>query len=93
MCLGPSVQPPTQKAATYATLIKIITLFQIAISILNFVSKLFVREGVLGLFMALILFMAGRNISHQYIISYASISIFFFVSFLVYVMTMYTFFK
>lgn len=87
MCFGDPIEPPTEKSANFVLVLKIITFIQLVISILNLVTVFFVREGVLGLIMIILLFNAFRRLSYQSLISYTFIAMFFFITFLVYVMT------
>lgn len=94
MCCGEQVQPPTQRAANFVIILKILFVLQFIISISNLATVIFIREGVLGLiFLTILLYIAFYKLSYQSIVVTTFLAMFFFITFLVFVMTMYIFYN
>lgn len=88
MCLGPAVEPATEKAKTYVTIIRVLLVVQAVVVILNFVAaNAFLREAIFGIFFFFILYIIQHQVSYQVIMVYIFISIFFAITFMVYFLT------
>jgi hypothetical protein len=86
---GAQTVPPTESAAKYVLIIKVLMVFQFIIAVLDMVAvDLFLREGIFGLVFLILLFAAFYKLSYRSIMIYAFISLFFSVIFLVYILTM-----
>lgn len=85
MCLGPAVEPSTEKARFHVTIIRALMVAQAVVVILNFVAAAyFLREAIFGIFLFFLLYIAQHQISYQVIMVYIFFSIFFAIYFLVY---------
>ena len=83
MCLGPAVEPATEKAKTYVTIIRVLLVVQAVVVILNFVAaNAFLREAIFGIFFFFILYIIQHQVSYQVIMVYIFISIFFAITFI-----------
>lgn len=86
MC-GEQAVPSTEKAAKFVLIIKVLLLLQFGIAILNIVAhEKFLREGIIGLFLPILLFVGFYKLSHQSMMIYTFMSLFFSVMFLVYIL-------
>jgi len=88
MCLGPAIEPPTDRARTYVLIIRILMVVQAIVVILNFVAaNQFLREAIFGIFFFLVLYIIQHQISYQILMIYIFISIFFAIDFMVFFLT------
>lgn len=77
MCV-PNIEPPTEKAASYVTIIRILAVLQFIVGALGVSSdNYYIPHGIFGIFLAFVLFMAQKVLSHQLIIIQLLLSIYF----------------
>ena len=75
----------TDKAETYKKVYKFLVVFQVIIVIINFTGQqYFVREGILGVFLAVLHYIIQDNLSYQIIIIDIFISLYFSIRFLLF---------
>ena len=87
-CMGPDVEPPTEKGKTFKCVLSMMMIPQLIVAILNFIAyEEFVMEAIFGLFFLLILYGSQHQCSYQCLMIYIFISIFFAVVFMVFFLT------
>ena len=89
MCCGEQAVPSTQKGKRFVIVIKIMIVLQLAVSILNIIAyDKFLRLGIVGLLLPILLFVGFYKLSHQSMMLYTFMALFFAILFLVYIMEM-----
>lgn len=84
---GAQAVPSTDRACKFVLIIKVLILLQFAVAVLDIVaSKHFLREGIFGLFLPILLFLAFYKLYYQTMMIYTFMCLFFSVVFLVFIL-------
>ena len=82
MCV-PNVEPPTPKAKSYVQILRVIMVLQFIIGVLDVSSdRYYIPHGIFGIFLAFILFMTQKLLSHQLLMGQILLGIYFNLDFL-----------
>jgi hypothetical protein len=82
MCV-PNIEPPTPQAATYVSIIRFLVVMQFIIAVLDITShKYYIPHGIFGIFLAFVLFMVQKLLSHQLLLIQITLGIYLSLDFL-----------
>ena len=87
MCML-TVDPPTEKAASYVTVIRVMIVLQVIVAILGIVADMFfLANGIFGILLAFCLFMLQKVLNHNIALPVILVSIYFSFDFLFAILT------
>jgi hypothetical protein len=82
MCI-PATEPPSEQTASYLLVLRVIMILQLIIAVLDIsADNYYVPHGIFGIFLAFILFITQRLLSHQLLLIQLLISLYFTTEFL-----------